>query len=251
MSVTNVIRLFPQAPAAAVISTTERADAGEAIQNIAVTPVAAEFSAAASQAILQGQSDAAVLRSHSAASPIFGVMDDTTQFVGIHTMIGAHAAKGVKPFAFGFPTQDDAADYIASQMNTSYNGPAVDLKVRNAVRDACAEWKPGQDLAQLVYAKVLAALKGVLPDTKAAAGVPVPLPDESGFGDIFKQFQNQLPDGVNLTLPDALGGGQPRFDFPNTAQAVAYLAAKQIQANGSSVFDVLEHMLAATVQAPR
>jgi hypothetical protein len=156
-----------------------------------------------------------------------------------------HASVRVRPYAPDFRTQGDAAQYIASQMATSYNGPAVDRKVRDAVNEACLEWQPGMDLAKLVHDKVLAALQGVLPSASSqSGGGGIPGIPDFEFPDL-----PGLPDGVQV--PQNPLAHPAQFGHADTAEAVADLMAAQIRANGSTVADVAEHLRNTPIDAPR
>jgi len=132
----------------------------------------------------------------------------------LDTLFSASTYLKVKNYSPDFHTQSAAASYIAGQMNGTFHYPALDQKMRDAVEEACNAWKPGMDLAKMVYDKVRAALTGVLPESPTGSGT------------------------------------SPRFDYPQTPDAVARQAAAQIRANGNTVAGVAEHMLWTPIQTP-
>jgi hypothetical protein len=185
-----------------------------------------------------------------AAKPFAGLSSDeaflttpiTTARKSPFIGVGAHA---VHPFSRDFNTQSNAADYIADHMVGSFNGPAVDKKVHDAVLKACNEWKPGQDLSKLVHDEVLAALTGVLPsDGSKGSSDPIGIPIPDFFKDV------PLPDGAEVPQ-NPFAPQKDRFDFPQSAEAVANLMAAQIRANGRGVDDVAEHMYRTPISAVR
>ncbi len=126
-------------------------------------------------------------------------------FSGIHLK---DIATIVEPSLAGkFHTQNAAANYIADSLPPAYAGANVDKRVHDAVRDACANWHPGQDLAQLVHDAVKKALTGVISDNP---------PQNPGA-----LFQTPTPDSI------------------------ANQMAGYIRANGSTPIDAAEHIVAA------
>lgn len=197
----SVVKYAATAPAgaAAVVGSVGRLKAQ------ADAPVAAKVSEAATQVIRGNPKGSGGLgglgtleHAGQALTPI--------KFSSIAAALSKFGAAELSKIGKYGPSYRDLTDanYIADHLGSTYNRPEVDKAARDAVREACAQWRPGQDLAQMVHDAVKKALTGLLPETAA------PSPGE--------------------------------FAFPKTPEAVASQMAAEIRANGTTVHDVAEHM---------
>jgi hypothetical protein len=172
---------------------------------------------------------------HNAVSSKVGRADDN----------GMVAAKRFSPH---FRTQADAANFIADQITGTYNSPEVDKRVRNAIRDACNQWRPGDDLAKLVYDAIKVALEDVLPhkqDQAPSSPFPVDIP---GMPQLPPEVTQVGGPDMPITNPFVQ---QNQFAFPDTIEYVASLMAARIAGTGSTVGQVAERMMTSGPDMPR